>query len=145
MNLKSFSCSLEEVPPTRSIVIDGIRFSGVCLIRLDVGGTPLAMAPGFEDSLVVYNELRASASKSGQYLVFTSASGIADDAGWDRIRVDHLDGAIIWKLDRDDQSIRYDFDPIEYRAAIDALGREIAGARQRGLQLEPANVIPPEA
>jgi hypothetical protein len=144
MDFNTFSGMLEEIPPTHSHDIEGISFSGVCLVRLIVDGIDLATIPQFTGSLVVYNQLRESSIRAGRYLLFTSASGVADEAGWDKVHVSHLGEYVLWHLTRDDQPMRFCFKRTDYLNVIAELARRIHDATQRGLKLEPTHVIFPE-
>lgn len=144
MGSSTLSASLAEIPPEQTVVIDGVPFSGACIVKLYVNGKDLMCSEAFDGGLVVYEELQKSRSKDGDFLLFTAASGIADAGGWDTVKVTHVAGETVWLLCRDDEDISFCFETGEYRQVLATLGEEVQMAKTRGLQLEPRHVVFPE-
>jgi len=144
MDFSTLSAAVVEISPEETIVIDGVPFSGACIMKLYVNGKDLMTLETFENGLIVYDELRKSSSQDGDFLLFTTASGIADAGGWDRVRVTHMDGETVWLLSRDDEGISFCFQTGEYRQVLATLEREVDAAKTRGLQVEPRHVVFPE-
>ena len=138
--LNTIKLSLEKV--TRETVIDGLVFSNIVYLIVNVDGEDLLKKQFFEGSFLFYDELRASASKSGEYLIFTSVTGIADAGGWDYVKVVHHTSHIEWKLKRDQSNISYMFEGMQYVKEIEDLAKKLDNCK--GIPLEPSNVTFPE-
>jgi len=98
---------------------DGIEFRHNTFIELEIDHESYLVNEAFEDGTVYWPELKASSIESGSYLIFTCACGIAEDAGWELVKVTHLNLEVIWEFDRNG-SQRFTFDKPNYLAQIDA-------------------------
>ncbi len=73
----------------------------------------------FEDGTVYWPELKASSIESGRYLIFTCACGVAEDAGWELVKVTHTISEVIWEFDRNGDQ-KFTFDKSNYLVQIEA-------------------------
>ena len=78
-------------------LFDGIEFSSCAKVTLGEQ-CELHELGELRDALVVPAELFASLASSGTYLVFTSASGIADAGGRGGVEVTHEGERIRWHI-----------------------------------------------
>ena len=60
-----------------------IKFNNCSYLQLLIDDIDIRLFDEFDDFLIVYSELYASAQNSGKFLIFTCACGVADDGGWD--------------------------------------------------------------
>ncbi len=95
------------------IEYEGIKFSKCTFIDIWLDDEPIDKIDNFEDSTVFWEELKKSTLCSGNYLIFTCYCGVAEDAGWDPISVEHTDDKVIWQFSRETDA-KYEFDKIEY-------------------------------
>jgi hypothetical protein len=141
--MNSLSLNLKLVSPDEKISIEGIIFSGICYITISVDGKALLDNDLFYGSFVYWDELKKTKENSGKYLIFTSVSGIADDAGWDYVNVKHGASDIHWTFSINDQIITYKFDRDAYFKEITKLETKVENMNCN-LKLEPLNVVFPE-
>ena len=127
----------------RELKLEGIIFSNFAYISPIIDGVDILKEPFFEGSFLVIKELQNSITESGNYLLFTSVSGIADDAGWDYIKVIHKKDSIKWDIERDDNHFSYIFDKEQYLREVLKLVTEIKNLDDN-FKLEPSHVIYPE-
>lgn len=125
------------------IKLDGIEFKHGILIELLLDSKDFRSIPGFEDSVIVFEELNASKISSGKYLIFTCACGAADDGGWEGVYVQHEKKVIIWEILIDSTIIKYAFNREQYITAINNLASMIREKYNR-VDLIPNNFIYPE-
>jgi len=140
---KKIQLDLKIIPSNEETEIDGIIFSGVVYIQATVSGIVLLEQELFSGSFIFLKELGLSTMKSGEYLIFTSVSGIADDAGWDRVTVKHDGSHINWVIQRDGNILQYLFDKEEYIREVRNIEQQISEV-DNNLKLEPIHVIYPE-
>lgn len=126
----------------QSFWLDGIEFKSCALVLVDKKSF-LGSISALRDALVVPSELQAARSCVGKYLIFTNASGIADDGGWSGVRVSHGNSSTIWDLFIDDVAIRAEFDREQYENEIDRVLSELARLPPE-VEIEPVQVMYPE-
>lgn len=80
---------------------EGITFSKCTFIEILIDGESIEDLANFESGVVYREQLKQSASGSGEYLLFTCYCGIPEDAGWDYIKVTHTDSTVKWEIDCD--------------------------------------------
>ena len=129
------------VPNDRTIKIEGISFSGIAYIVPYIDDANLFDNIDFSESFLIFDELRKSTVTTGRYLIFTSVSGIADDAGWGYVKVVHHTASITWLIERDEKQISFEFDKTQYINSIASFEGQI---ERVDLVLEPQHVIFPE-
>ena len=71
-----------------------IKFNNCSYLQLLIDDIDIRLFDEFDDFLIVYSELYASAQNSGKFLIFTCACGVADDGGWDYVNVTHKKSSI---------------------------------------------------
>ena len=106
-----------------------------------IDGEDIEELDGFEDALVVFEELRKSTESSGKYLIFTCACGVAEDGGWEGVDVSIDGDNVKWEFEVGDKFYRYIFDKNEYLAEVQSI---ITPIEKTDLQIEPRSVIYPE-
>ena len=134
---------LMEVPTSEIVDIGGIEFSNIAYVLVYVDGINLFSLDSFQDSLLVFPELKRSVSKSGKYLLFTGATGVADEAGWEYIEVLHKDNFVFWNIERDDSLLSYVFDKEIYINGVLEIEKQIESLSSN-MKLEPFYVVHPE-
>lgn len=142
MNKISFNLKCLDAQETKEI--DGIVFSNAVLVELFIDEKPSFSFNFLEYALVVLSELVKSLSGDGCYLIFTSASGIADDGGWEGVDVSFNNGIVTWSFEVDDEDYHFSFDEYEYRNAINELQQK-ASDLPSALDFEPTEVFFPES
>ena len=140
--MNRLSLLLRRIEAPQVETLDGIKFSDCAIIEAEVDGTNLRNQDWFDSSLPVLSELIASANRSGNYLLFTCACGVADDGGWEEVRVLHDDDKVSWEFERDGLRT-YMFDSQQYQDAITSLSTE-AEALDSAFTLEPRGIVYPE-
>lgn len=123
--------------------LDGVSFSQCSYIKLLIDGVDIRTYPAFEDMLVVFNELKDTLKRNGNYLIFTCACGIADDDGWDYVNLVHKNNFINWNFKRE-IIYSFNFEKELYLTKILHLEKEINSLLKEGFPLIPKNVIFPE-
>lgn len=124
-------------------ILEGLMFSNIAYIVISIDNESLLKNEPFESSFVYFDELKKSASNGGNFLIFTSISGIADEAGWDFINVIHEHNSIKWVFDRETLKFSYVFDKNEYIQEVNYLTNKIVNL-DKNLTLEPSHVVYPE-
>lgn len=133
-----------ELTSYDTINIEGIEFNNSAFIQVLVDGKNLIKEdPNFESSLLVFNELIKSSKETGKYLLFTSTNGVADAGGWDLIRVDHNSENIMWTIERDEQSLIFNFDKDDFIQQVRKLINKVETLDSK-YTLEPSFVLFPE-
>lgn len=136
--------NLQIIGKEEIVEIDGISFSNIAYVLVFIDKVSLFDKEFFKESFLCFEELKKSKKESGNYLLFTSVSGIADDAGWDYIKVEHYNGCVKWNIERDDEYISYTFDQNQYIEEV--LGLEVEVDKlEKSIELEPKHVIYPES
>lgn len=122
---------------------DGITFSNFAYLKLYIDNVDIFSTKGFEDTFIVLSELKKSTFNSGSFLIFTSVSGIADDAGWDLVKVMHLKETIRWFFERENEEYQFTFSKKEYLKKIDEIDVFIKKFNFDEI-LEPGHIIFPD-
>ncbi|MDQ1835627.1 MULTISPECIES: hypothetical protein [Massilia] len=140
--MNNLSLSVEVLGPSVVRVVDRINFSQTAFVVPAVDSDIDALLKSSE-GLIVAEELIRSLDGSGRYLIFTSASGIADESGWEGVEVSYLNEQVSWLLEYNDTEYRWFFSIDSYRSEIEKIRDEISDIPQ-GVKLEPSQVIFPE-
>jgi hypothetical protein len=139
--MNTLSLYLEQVTGENSLEKDGIQFREVALIKMIIDGEYFDENEPFKDSLIFFDELEESAKKSGNYLIFTCACGIAEDGGWEGVRVTINDLNVVWELDAGMANLRYELARAEYESEIKSVKDML---EENLLPVAPVSVIFPE-
>lgn len=142
-SVNTIKFDLREVLGNQVSDIAGIQFSNIAYVLIFVDGINLFTIDQFEDSFLVFDELKNSTMGSGDYLLFTGVSGIADEAGWDYVEVVHEETSVKWNIERDGVTLSYVFEKSSYYKEITSIENKIDDLNS-GLRMEPHNVIFPE-
>lgn len=139
--MQLLSITVEVIGPDSMKSLDGLEFTSCAFVRIGIDGLDLLMNSNFESSVVFFSELERSLYGSGRYLIFTCACGVAEDAGWVEVGVEHQQGKVCWSFERETSYV-FVFDAEQYatevkncRTHIESLGSEIV--------LEPDRVVFP--
>jgi|GEM_PF-6292543 len=117
--IDELSIKLKTIKPEETLRIDGIEFSNAIVVELKVK------------------------KKDGKYLIFTSASGIADVGGWSGVLVKQNEKYVYWSFEFNDKPYNYKFNKSEYTNSILKLKEEI-DEQGKLYDLEPVQVFFPE-
>ena len=139
--MNSLTLYLEEHKNDSELLKHGIHFKNSIFIKMLIDGEDIEELDGFEDALVVFEELRKSTESSGKYLIFTCACGVAEDGGWEGVDVSIDGDNVKWEFEVGDKFYRYIFDKNEYLAEVQSI---ITPIEKTDLQIEPRSVIYPE-
>jgi len=123
--------------------IDGINFFNIVYILAFVDEVNLFTLDLFDSSFIYFKELKKSILKSGEYLIFTSITGVADECGWDYIKITHRKKLIHWGFEREGVKFSYFFNKKEYVKGVLELEKKIKNSKSI-FKLEPLYVIYPE-
>jgi len=128
------------------LFIDGIDFSKSLFVKPVINGEDIIAEKFDHDALMVLSEWERCAKKSGEYLLFTSLIGVADDGGWELCTVNHDAGVVSIKIPYEDSVIKYNFDATVFSNSIKLLAEEVSSllAKKPSIHLEPQNVVFPE-
>jgi hypothetical protein len=133
---------IDLIPQGSSRIIDGIEFESVALV-VPSKECSLAKIASLNDALVVLDELKNSLNGNGKYLIFTDASGIADDGGWVGVDVKYDEKFVYWDFFVGDEKFKLTFDSDSYRSEIEKILVRIANLPSE-IELEPSQVVFPE-
>lgn len=142
--MNRLSLNTKIITADERLVIDGIEFNNAVLIKLSIDDVSSEKLGNLDSALVVFSELQKSLSGSGCYLIFTSASGIADDGGWEGVDVNFSSDKVNWDFIVEDSSYHYEFDFQEYEREILSLSKELSRLRTK-YEVEPTEVFFPES
>jgi len=132
------------VPAGKQLIIDGIEFTNSILLELNINDFSCRKVEHLDSALVVFPELMRSLSGSGRYLIFTSASGIADEGGWEGVDVKFERNIVTWNFEIEDIHYGFSFDEIEYEMEIRKIEQELK-ILTKTFELEPSAVFFPES
>lgn len=144
MLMSQLSLNLRTIKSGEQLIIDGIEFTNAVLVTLIIDSLPIDKMKYLDVALVVFSELIRSLSGSGCYMIFTSASGIADDGGWEGVEVNYEGNRVTWDFEVEDEVYHFEFDSQQYEKEIRALEVELAALTEK-FELEPAEVYFPES
>jgi hypothetical protein len=105
-----------------------------------VDGVDLIKETEDRKGVIVWEELKKTQDNSGDFLILTCVCGIADDAGFNLVRVERGEKKIKWTFN-DDTDIVLEFDKADYDLKLLKLNSQI---EKLTVNLEPSNVIFPE-
>lgn len=71
-----------------------------------------------DEVLVYFDELEKSVGASGNYLIFTCVCGMAEDGGWDGVKVVLSEGVVTWELEVGGRVLLFSFNRDEYVSEI---------------------------
>ncbi len=134
---------LKVIPHQQTMEIEGISFSGIAYIDPIINGLSMFEQDIYLGTFLVFKELEKSYKNSGKYLLFTSVSGVADDAGWEYVTVSLEEDRIDWRFFRDGKETHYSFEKSRYINGVIKIEKAVMEL-DREITLEPENVIYPE-
>jgi hypothetical protein len=140
--VKILPLQLEILEPNATHTIDGITFRQAAFVVASED-SEIAHLLRVNESVIVLSELVRSMFSSGRYLIFTSASGIADDGGWEGIYVTHICDEVIWTFEYDEVKYDWHFQISSYMATIENIKSQLKHLPKNFL-LEPSQVVFPE-
>ncbi|RBW55840.1 hypothetical protein DS884_15945 [Tenacibaculum sp. E3R01] len=92
-----------------SIEYEKIIYSNSAFIEPVIDGNNLTTESTDRKGIVVWNEVKKTISKSGQFLILTCVCGIADDGGFDLVDVKRKEKSVLWKF-KDESNWIWEFD-----------------------------------
>ncbi|MFV7444204.1 hypothetical protein ACNPMZ_16015 [Acinetobacter pittii] len=114
--MNKLDLSVKVVQGRDSIEINHIAFENSAFIwPTDKSDLKLFVDQG---ALLVPSELEKSIYTSGFYLIFTDVSGIADDGGWDYIKVTHKNNLVYWEVRFNNGWVELVFDLTVYQKEL---------------------------
>ncbi|WP_332604368.1 hypothetical protein [Acinetobacter sp. ESBL14] len=131
---------LDILGSDQKIYIDNIEFSNCALIKLKIDSRPIEFT---EEAMIVFSELLKSINSDGKFLIFTDASGIADDGGWEGVVVKHYGEKVVWNFEYEDENFHIEFSTENYEDQILNLKSHIDKLPSH-IILEPQIVFFPE-
>jgi hypothetical protein len=140
--MDSLNLSIEHITKENSISIDGILFENCVFISLSIDNLKIVPNGLFSESLVFWSELLLTVKGSGQFLIFTCACGVADDGGWDKISVNHVEEHIKWSFSFNENQYSFTFEKEQYFVEIESIRSQLL--ENIRVKLEPKNVVFPE-
>ena len=141
--MNQLSLNARTIKNDEQLIIDGIEFSHAILIALIIDSIPSEKMKYLDIALVLFSELVRSLSGNGCYLIFTSASGIADEGGWEGVQVEFDGDRVVWDFEVEDETYHFEFDSQQYEREIRSLESKLV-ALTKEFDLEPAEVFFPE-
>lgn len=141
--MNQLSLNANIIRKNEQLIIDGIEFSRAILIELIIDSLPSGKMKYLDIALVCLSELVRSLSGTGCYLIFTSASGIADEGGWEGVQVKFDGDRVVWNFEVEDETYHFEFDAKEYEREIRSMENKLV-ALTKEFELEPAEVFFPE-
>ena len=132
---------LEVLQHKETFEFENIIYSNCAFIKLIVDGIDLIKETSDRKGVIVWNELKKTQAKSGDFLILTRVCGIADDAGFKLVTVDRGEKVTKWTFN-DDTGIVWEFDNADYDLKLSKLNSEID---KMTVNLEPTNVVFPES
>ncbi len=140
--MNSISIYIEEYRDANILIKDGINFNNIEVIKILIDGEDIEEDKHFSDAMIYWRDLSLSYHKTGQYLIFTCACGIADDGGWEGVYVTVDDKHIRWELEVGNKIYAYKFDKEQYISEIKSVKDFLKS--NAVLTLEPRTVVYPE-
>ena len=135
--MNNIKINLINLESTDCVIFDNIKFNNCSYLQLLIDDIDIRLFDDFDDFLIVYSELYASAQNSGKFLIFTCACGVADDGGWDYVNVTHKESSIEWRFFRE-KSYFFEFSKENYI-------KEIYEIKSKNIILIPEQIIYPES
>jgi len=139
--MNKLDLSLKVVQDKDSLELSHIAFENSAIIwPADKSDLKLFVDQG---ALVVPSELEKSIYSSGVYLIFTDVSGIADDGGWDYIRVTHKNNLVYWKVWFNNGWVELVFELTVYQKELIAIMNQLK-LLPPNISVQPSQIIFPE-
>ena len=142
--MNRFELNTLELLGKDSLTIDGITFTNAVLVKLLIDSVPIEKFKFLDVALLVFSELVKSLSGNGLYLLFTSASGVADDGGWEGVTVTFDNRIVYWDFEVEDENYHFEFECSQYENTIRKLEKNILLASNE-LEIEPSDLFFPES
>lgn len=142
MIMNTLTLYMDQIINGREVMKDGLHFTNVALIKMLIDGDDIDELEYFKDSLIYFDELEISKSCSGNYLIFTCACGVAEDGGWEGVRVNLDDTVVSWVIDVGAEILHYTFDREQYDSEIESVK---AMLELNKFPLEPKAVVFPDS
>lgn len=142
--MNQISLKITELTSDKFVLVDGVKISESILISLIIDGRCHRSLKYMDVSLVVFSELVRSLSGDGRYLIFTSACGVADEGGWEGVKVKFIEDRVDWNFHVEDAEYHFEFDLVKYEKEIRKYQKILATSKQK-LELEPSQVFFPES
>jgi hypothetical protein len=135
-----------KIIETNNLFISNVNLSKSLIIKPIINNIDLIEKCFDNDALFILDEWRRSSIQTGKYLLFTSLIGIADDGGWEMVRVNHVDDYIQFSIIFNDTKYDFNFNKIEYQLKINELVNDVSILlRNHGdYRLQPINYDYPE-
>jgi|GEM_PF-2922306 len=136
-----------SVMKNETLFIDGIDFCDTLFIRPKINGMDIIADFYNNDCLAVADKWINASMRSGDYLLFTSLIGVADDGGWSLQPVVHGDGIITISIpDANEKIIKFNFSAEKYRSVIGKMQKEVASiiSLDNKKKLEPIHFSYPD-
>jgi hypothetical protein len=135
-----FNCYVKEYRESNVFEKNGLVFKNVAIVQVEIDGKNLYDISGFDNAIVVADELLRSFCVSGKYLIFTSLNGFADEGGWDGVDVKYNEETVEWVFEISNIKYFFIFDVLTYRSVFIELEKTI---KNLDLKIEPSSVIFP--
>jgi hypothetical protein len=121
---------------------ENITFTNCVFLKLKVDGINLITRNKDRKGIIVWDELKKTLTKSGQFLILTCICGVADDAGFDFVDIKRNEHSVSWRFN-DESKLNLEFRKKEYDQELLRLKKEINKLDTK-IKLEPINLIYPE-
>lgn len=139
--MNELGLSIKIVQGEASIELSSIPFENSAFIwPTDKSDLKLFFDQG---GLLVPFELEKSIYSSGDYLIFTDVSGIADDGGWDYVNVTHEKNLVYWKVWFNNDWVELVFDLTMYQKEIIEIMNQLK-VLPPSIIVQPSQIVFPE-
>ena len=96
-----------------------------------------------QGALIVPSELEQSIHSPGDYLIFTDVSGIADDGGWDYVKVNHANNVVHWQVWFNNDLVELVFDLATYQKELIDIMSQL-NVLPQNIIIQPSQIVFPE-
>jgi len=139
--MNELGLSIKIIQGEVSIELSYIAFENSAFIwPMDKSDLKLFVDQG---ALLVASELEKSIYSPGDYLIFTDASGIAGDGGWNYVKVTHKNNLVYWKVWFNNDWVELAFDLTVYKKELIEVMNKLKGLPPN-IILQPSQLIFPE-
>lgn len=139
--MNELGLSIKLVQEEASIELSYIPFENSAFIwPTDKSDLKLFVDQG---GLVVPSELEKSIYSSGDYLIFTDVSGIADDGGWDYVKVIHMNNLVHWEVWFNNDLVELTFDLSKFQKELTEIMNQLK-ILPPNIIVQPSQIIFPE-
>ncbi|WP_123784074.1 hypothetical protein [Corallococcus macrosporus] len=136
--MNTLALHVEELTSGRQMKKEGILFSDVAVVKMFIDGEDVEASGCLGDDVLVYfDELEKSLSASGNYLIFTCVCGMAEDGGWEGVKVVLNEDVVTWEFEAGGRVLWFSFARDEYASEIKS-ARAMIGTT--AFPLEPRKV-----